>query len=226
MASEENLYTDPSETEPEEEEEEEQREEEEEEAVELEAPPQEICLESIRDEEAGERDGAEADAAGPGGDWDEVSSQVSTASSEDYTVILPDCFDTTRPLGGSMYSSAVSQHGGLGAGVGGSMGGMCVSASEPRLGPSVSEPQLLERARMMDGGSGGGGVGGGGGGDGGFLGGERRGVMHGSYSMHGSVSHMLCASQTLDAPALVPEVVLMAPGSMAPPPVPPRLSQR
>ncbi|KTG47841.1 hypothetical protein cypCar_00003898 [Cyprinus carpio] len=43
------------------------------------------------------------------GEWDEVSSQVSSASSEDYIVILPDCFDTSRPLGESMYSSAMSQ---------------------------------------------------------------------------------------------------------------------
>ncbi|XP_051523464.1 next to BRCA1 gene 1 protein-like isoform X2 [Myxocyprinus asiaticus] len=43
------------------------------------------------------------------GEWDEVSSQVSSASSEDYVVILPDCFDTSRPLGESMYSSAMSQ---------------------------------------------------------------------------------------------------------------------
>ncbi|XP_056627161.1 NBR1 autophagy cargo receptor a isoform X1 [Triplophysa dalaica] len=43
------------------------------------------------------------------GEWDEVSSQVSSASSEDYIVILPDCFDTSRPLGDSMYSSAMSQ---------------------------------------------------------------------------------------------------------------------
>lgn len=43
------------------------------------------------------------------GEWDEVSSQVSSASSEDYIVILPDCFDTSRPLGESMYSSAISQ---------------------------------------------------------------------------------------------------------------------
>ncbi len=35
------------------------------------------------------------------GEWDEVSSQVSSASSEDYIVILPDCFDTSRPLGES-----------------------------------------------------------------------------------------------------------------------------
>uniref|UniRef100_A0ACB8ETE7 Uncharacterized protein n=1 Tax=Sphaerodactylus townsendi TaxID=933632 RepID=A0ACB8ETE7_9SAUR len=40
---------------------------------------------------------------------DEVRSQVSSTSSEDYVVILPECFDTSRPLGESMYSSALSQ---------------------------------------------------------------------------------------------------------------------
>ncbi|XP_004707554.2 next to BRCA1 gene 1 protein [Echinops telfairi] len=41
---------------------------------------------------------------------DEVQSQCS-ASSEDYIIILPECFDTSRPLGDSMYSSALSQPG-------------------------------------------------------------------------------------------------------------------
>lgn len=39
----------------------------------------------------------------------EIRSRTSSASSEDYIIILPDCFDTTRPLGESMYSSALSQ---------------------------------------------------------------------------------------------------------------------
>ncbi|KAM6452158.1 next to BRCA1 gene 1 protein isoform 2-T2 [Liasis olivaceus] len=39
---------------------------------------------------------------------DEVSSQASSVS-EDYIIILPECFDTSRPLGESMYSSALSQ---------------------------------------------------------------------------------------------------------------------
>ncbi len=41
----------------------------------------------------------------------EIRSRTSSASSEDYIIILPDCFDTTRPLGESMYSSALSQPG-------------------------------------------------------------------------------------------------------------------
>ncbi|XP_030076282.1 next to BRCA1 gene 1 protein isoform X2 [Microcaecilia unicolor] len=42
---------------------------------------------------------------------DEVESQGSSASSEDYVIILPECFDTSRPLGESMYSSALSEAG-------------------------------------------------------------------------------------------------------------------
>ncbi|KAL4660472.1 next to BRCA1 gene 1 protein [Arapaima gigas] len=45
------------------------------------------------------------------GERDEVRSQASSTSSEDYIIILPDCFDTSRPLGESMYSSAMSQPG-------------------------------------------------------------------------------------------------------------------
>ncbi|NXE40921.1 NBR1 protein, partial [Ptilorrhoa leucosticta] len=44
-------------------------------------------------------------------DKDDVQSQCSSASSEDYIIILPECFDTSRPLGDSMYSSALSQSG-------------------------------------------------------------------------------------------------------------------
>ncbi|XP_071967876.1 next to BRCA1 gene 1 protein isoform X2 [Engystomops pustulosus] len=40
---------------------------------------------------------------------DEVESQASCDSSEDYIIILPECFDTSRPLGESMYSSALSE---------------------------------------------------------------------------------------------------------------------
>ncbi|XP_065605179.1 next to BRCA1 gene 1 protein [Cyrtonyx montezumae] len=44
-----------------------------------------------------------------GDDKDDVQSQGSSTSSEDYIIILPECFDTSRPLGESMYSSALSQ---------------------------------------------------------------------------------------------------------------------
>ncbi|XP_062381600.1 NBR1 autophagy cargo receptor a isoform X3 [Sardina pilchardus] len=176
VASEENLYTDPSETEREDEEEEEK-------------PPGDMCVEPERAEEE-----PDAEVEAGTGDWDEVSSQVSSVSSEDYTVILPDCFDTTRPLAGSMYSSAVSQHGAV----------SCLSvvgAAQPQPGrASDAEPDGGDRAE-----------------------GEADGRGR-SSPIHGSVTNMLCASQTLDAPALVPEVV-PAPGPV-PPPVPPRHAQR
>ncbi|KAG9350218.1 hypothetical protein JZ751_026571 [Albula glossodonta] len=57
-----------------------------------------------------EEEGKEED-----GENDEVRSQGSSASSEDYIIILPDCFDTSRPLGESMYSSALSQPGAEGS---------------------------------------------------------------------------------------------------------------
>ncbi|XP_006010538.1 NBR1 autophagy cargo receptor a isoform X2 [Latimeria chalumnae] len=50
------------------------------------------------------------DAQQQSDDKDEVQSQGSS-SSEDYIIILPDCFDTSRPLAESMYSSALSQPG-------------------------------------------------------------------------------------------------------------------
>ncbi|NXX03452.1 NBR1 protein, partial [Larus smithsonianus] len=53
--------------------------------------------------DTGNSDGEEDD------DKDDVQSQGSSASSEDYIIILPECFDTSRPLGESMYSSALSQ---------------------------------------------------------------------------------------------------------------------
>ncbi|XP_068120526.1 next to BRCA1 gene 1 protein isoform X1 [Hyperolius riggenbachi] len=40
---------------------------------------------------------------------DEVESQASSDSCEDYIIILPECFDTSKPLGESMYSSALSE---------------------------------------------------------------------------------------------------------------------
>lgn len=41
---------------------------------------------------------------------DEVQSQ-SSSSSEDYIIVLPECFDTSRPLSDSMYSAAPWQPG-------------------------------------------------------------------------------------------------------------------
>ncbi|XP_062263381.1 next to BRCA1 gene 1 protein-like isoform X2 [Platichthys flesus] len=50
-----------------------------------------------------------------GAKGEEIRSRSSSTSSEDYIIILPDCFDTSRPLGESMYSSALSQPGDISA---------------------------------------------------------------------------------------------------------------
>ncbi|CAO2645464.1 Next to BRCA1 gene 1 protein [Lemmus lemmus] len=73
---------------------------------------------------------------------DEVQSQ-SSASSEDYIIILPECFDTSRPLGDSMYSSALSQPG-LERGAEGEPGieaGQELTEAGERLPERESQPQ-------------------------------------------------------------------------------------
>ncbi|KAG7492341.1 hypothetical protein MATL_G00013770 [Megalops atlanticus] len=104
------------------------------------------------------------------GEQDEVRSQASSASSEDYIIVLPDCFDTSRPLGDSMYSSALSQPS--------AEGGIAIDA----------DPELPHRAAPE---------------------GEREGRRTGALATprRSSISDMLCASQTLDAVPLTPEVV-------------------
>uniref|UniRef100_A0A8C6U7A0 NBR1 autophagy cargo receptor a n=1 Tax=Neogobius melanostomus TaxID=47308 RepID=A0A8C6U7A0_9GOBI len=107
-----------------------------------------------------------------------VSSQTSSISScDDYIIVLPDCFDTTRPLGQSMYSSALSQ-------------------------PDTATPDdtTVEEAGAA----------------------EEPSVNAWPMScppIHSSVNQMLCASQTLDAVTLTPEVV---PPPARPEPVLPR----
>lgn len=98
------------------------------------------------------------------GEWDEVSSQVSSASSEDYIVILPDCFDTSRPLGESMYSSAMSQ---------------------PAV-PLANEPEVPQIQNMAEG--------------------ETEEPIP-VPALQNSLNRMLCTSQILDTPPLIPEMV-------------------
>ncbi|XP_024243304.2 next to BRCA1 gene 1 protein isoform X2 [Oncorhynchus tshawytscha] len=122
-------------------------------------------------------------------DWDEVSSQISTLSSsscEDYVIVLPDCFDTSRPLDESTHSSALSEP-------------VTTAAVEQEAAPD-SEPEELDRATPE---------------------GERqeRGEAAPTVTettIHSSVNQMLCASQTLDAVPLAPEVV-PPPVSLLPP---------
>ncbi|KAI5623246.1 next to BRCA1protein 1 protein [Silurus asotus] len=106
------------------------------------------------------------------GEWDEVSSQASSASSEEYLVVLPDCFDTSKPLGDSLYSSAVSHP-----------GNTCNTEPERAQDQTIAEGEAVETTALMQ----------------------------------NSVNRLLCTSQLLNTPPLIPEVAL-APVSLSPPP--------
>ncbi|XP_072230108.1 NBR1 autophagy cargo receptor a isoform X4 [Leuresthes tenuis] len=141
-----------------------------------------------------------------GEDWDEVSSQTSSISScDDYIIVLPDCFDTSRPLGESMYSSAMSQPDAVEA----------VTSADPeeeqekeqdcdfepcreaplRETQEETQEEAQEEAQAT----------------------AAEEALGNAWPqpIHTSVNQMLCASQTLDAVTLTPEVV--------PPPVSPPL---
>lgn len=120
------------------------------------------------DEEEGKKEDLDKDEEA--GEWDEVSSQASSSSSEEYIVVLPDCFDTSKPLADSMYSSAMSQP-----------GTTCTGEPEGALDQSTAEGETSEP----------------------------------TPSIQNSVNRLLCTSQVLNTPALVPEVV---PVSLSPPP--------
>lgn len=106
------------------------------------------------------------------GEWDEVSSQASSVSSEEYLVVLPDCFDTSKPLGDSLYSSAASQS-----------GNAYGTEPERALDQTTEEGETLEKPPFMQ----------------------------------NSVNRLLCTSQILNTPPLIPEVA-PAPISLSPPP--------
>ncbi|XP_024140407.1 NBR1 autophagy cargo receptor a isoform X2 [Oryzias melastigma] len=125
-------------------------------------------------------------------DWDEVSSQTSSVSSgDDYIIVLPDCFDTSRPLGESMYSSAMSQPDAIAA--------LTVTREEEEACEGCDfepcrEAAQTERSEDTE-----------------ELPSNARSPA--ASPTHSSVNQMLCASQTLDTVTLTPEVV-------APPPQP------
>ncbi|XP_056143875.1 next to BRCA1 gene 1 protein isoform X2 [Lampris incognitus] len=109
---------------------------------------------------------------------EQMRSRSSSASSEDYIIILPDCFDTSRPLGESMYSSALSQPGDVPA----------ETPTDPDtpfsdcLGRTTPEGERGEAEEStMTAGMG--------------------------LSVTNSAIDMLCTSQTLDDEPLTPEVV-------------------
>ncbi|KAF6716226.1 Next to BRCA1 gene 1 protein [Oryzias melastigma] len=125
-------------------------------------------------------------------DWDEVSSQTSSVSSgDDYIIVLPDCFDTSRPLGESMYSSAMSQPDAIAA--------LTVTREEEEACEGCDfEPcrEAAQTERSED-----------------TEESPSNARSPAASPTHSSVNQMLCASQTLDTVTLTPEVV-------APPPQP------
>lgn len=123
----------------------------------------------------------------------QVCSQTSSASScDDYIIVLPDCFDTSRPLGESMYSSAMSQPditASAGAAVTSTNPDIQEETEDDRDSESAGTALLKDRP-------------------------ERTEVVSAEDSapppvlpIHSSVNQMLFASQTLDAVTLTPEVV-------------------
>lgn len=136
----------------------------------------------------------------------QVSSQTSSVSScDDYIIVLPDCFDTSRPLGESMYSSAMSQPDTA----------VTVTSANPDEQQEIeedsnSEPgraaSPIERQEQTE-----------------VVAAENTSVNTWpppDPPIHSSVNQMLFASQTLDAVTLTPEVVPppVLPAPLLPPP--------
>lgn len=131
----------------------------------------------------------------------QVSSQTSSVSScDDYIIVLPDCFDTSRPLGESMYSSAVSQPDAAAA-----------AASAPAT--SSADPDVRQEKEQDSTSESGGGR-------------TEEVPAEDTWPppvppISSSVNQMLCASQTLDTVMLTPEVVpppVLPPDPLPPPP--------
>ncbi|XP_030581381.1 next to BRCA1 gene 1 protein [Archocentrus centrarchus] len=126
-----------------------------------------ICVESRVRETQGEEEKS-----------DVMRSRSSSTSSEDYIIILPDCFDTTRPLGESMYSSALSQPGDI----------LPKTPTDPDS-PSAEHQGSTTGGREADEVD------------------EAAAAPGMELSGTSSANDMLCTSQTLDDEPLTPEVV-------------------
>ncbi|XP_033500010.1 next to BRCA1 gene 1 protein isoform X5 [Epinephelus lanceolatus] len=109
---------------------------------------------------------------------DGARSRSSSTSSEDYIIILPDCFDTSRPLGESMYSSALSQPGDIPA----------KTPTDPET-PSLDHLHSSTTQEELDEAD------------------EAAAAPGTGVSGTSSANDMLCTSQTLDDEPLTPEVV-------------------
>ncbi|XP_037611625.1 NBR1 autophagy cargo receptor a isoform X2 [Sebastes umbrosus] len=158
-----------------------------------------------------------------GEDWEEVSSQTSSVSScDDYIIVLPDCFDTSRPLGESMYSSAMSQPDADAAADETSADPDVQQEEEEEVEEEEEEEVEEEEEEEEDSEPG----------DEVAPLRERQEVVDAEDSavntwpplvppIHSSVNQMLCASQTLDAVTLTPEVVVPPPPVLPDPLLPP-----
>ncbi|XP_074552501.1 next to BRCA1 gene 1 protein isoform X2 [Halichoeres trimaculatus] len=117
-----------------------------------------------------------------------IRSRSSSTSSEDYIIILPDCFDTSRPLGESMYSSALSQPGDIPA----------RTSSDPET-PSPDQPgSSMPKGDPVEG--------------------DAAAAPETGMPGASSANDMLCTSQTLDDEPLTPEVVTLPQNVITPSP--------
>lgn len=136
-----------------------------------------ICLgsrEQEREEGPDEQENKEQEESREG-----IRSRSSSTSSEDYIIILPDCFDTSRPLGESMYSSALSQPGDI-----------------PAKTPTDPDPPSSDHASCSNPESELGEE-------------DAAAATGMAVSGTSSANDMLCTSQTLDDEPLTPEVVAL-----------------
>ncbi|XP_035850949.1 next to BRCA1 gene 1 protein isoform X3 [Sander lucioperca] len=160
-----------------------------------ESPMENMCAESrVEERETGPEEEKEKEGEEK---RERTRSRSSSTSSEDYIIILPDCFDTSRPLGESMYSSALSQPGDIPAKT--PTDPETPSPDHPGTSPSEGELGEADEATAASG----------------------MGVSGAS-----SANDMLCTSQTLDDEPLTPEVVAPptvtpSPGSSGEPDVDP-----
>ncbi|XP_040927713.1 next to BRCA1 gene 1 protein isoform X2 [Betta splendens] len=140
-----------------------------------ESPVESICVESVKESE---REAEEVKDKEGAGKREGARSRSSSTSSEDYIIILPDCFDTSRPLGDSMYSSALSQPGDI-------PDKTPTDPDTPFLeqpGSTTAEGELGEAEGAAE-------------------------APAAELSGTSSANDMLCTSQTLDDEPLTPEVV-------------------
>ncbi|KAA8585751.1 hypothetical protein FQN60_004445, partial [Etheostoma spectabile] len=139
----------------------------------------------VKERETGPEEEKEKD----GEKRERTRSRSSSTSSEDYIIILPDCFDTSRPLGESMYSSALSQPGDIPAKT--PTDPETPSPDHPGTSPPEGELGEADEAAAASG----------------------TGVSGAS-----SANDMLCTSQTLDDEPLTPEVVAPPKATVTPSP--------